>query len=201
MSRFITPESATGPSLAQLMPDSKRMRTLRLSMLGLGFLTALGTTSARADARAAGQGAASAALVKGDQQGALAAADAALAQFPDDFFLLYNRGAALAGLGRTDEAIETLQRAEATAPDARWKSLSIYQRAIAFRDGGRCSEAAAEYKKFAELVQPTDPQAATMATNYAATCRSPSERKNVSGEEPATAPPPAKKPTAPPPKK
>src|SRR3989442_13548205 len=49
----------------------------------------------------------------------LAFYDARLAEKPEDPDLLYARGLLLQTMGRTDEAIETLDRAAAAAPDER----------------------------------------------------------------------------------
>jgi len=59
-------------------------------------------------------------MSRDDSQGALEAADAALALDPASVDGLHQRGRALAGLGRIDEALEVLNTAHTTDPENGW---------------------------------------------------------------------------------
>ena len=88
------------------------------------FIVAIGAV-AFSQAHAASTPAA-VALTKGDDQAALKAAEAGLVKQPNDFFLLYAKGSAQAGLGLVDDAVGTLKKAESVAPRKRgtkgWRS-------------------------------------------------------------------------------
>src|SRR5690242_14171980 len=74
------------------------------------FIVAIGVV-AFSQAYAASTPAAEA-LTKGDHQTALKVAEAGLTKKPNDFFLLYAKGSAQAGLGLVDDALSTLRKAE-----------------------------------------------------------------------------------------
>jgi tetratricopeptide (TPR) repeat protein len=81
--------------------------------------------------------------VRGDYPGALSRADQGLARHPDEPWLLYDRGASIAQLARTDEALAVLARAEARFPREHERSLAVYRRVLTLERAGRCAEAAA----------------------------------------------------------
>jgi Flp pilus assembly protein TadD len=93
---------------------------------------------------------------------------------PTGAWLDYDRGSAFTGLGRTDEAVETFRRAELrfaqTGNDA-GRSASMFGRARALDEAGRCSEARSAYQEFQNFVRLSDPLAAEMAASYAGMCR------------------------------
>ncbi len=96
------------------------------------------------------------ALAVGDYRAALGRAEAGLQIVPDDPWLLYNKGTALAELHRTDEALTTLRHAEGLFSESNLhgRSAVIYRQAIALEVAGRCEEEAAQLKRYAELAQP-----------------------------------------------
>src|SRR5262245_20329045 len=84
-----------------------------------------------------------AALTRGDYQRVLALTEQGLAIEPNDAWLLYDRGAALSSVGRLEESVATLKRAEAAfTADQLWgRALSSYRRALVLSQLGRCAEA------------------------------------------------------------
>jgi hypothetical protein len=87
--------------------------------------------------------------------------------------LAYERGAALAGVGRIDEAVAAFDRAEllfTQTDDDVDRATAIWGRAHALAGSGRCSEARRAYGEYRVLVRPRDPTAAEMATRHAAAC-------------------------------
>ena len=75
---------------------------------------------------------------------------------PDGGWLDYDRGEALAALGRTDAAADAFVRAEARfgqTNDAASRPLAIWARARAFALAGRCVEARAAYDEYADAVR------------------------------------------------
>jgi len=85
----------------------------------------------------------------------------------------YNLGAALLGLGRTDEAIAAFSRAE-RAFDGRdpWAhSVAIFGRARALESAGRCREAEQTIEEYARVVGARDPGAVRVATAYTSRCQ------------------------------
>jgi tetratricopeptide (TPR) repeat protein len=113
------------------------------------------------------------ALADGDYWRALDEANDGLEFAPDDAWLLYNRGAALAGVGYVDDAIETLRRAEQlfAAGNLHGRSVATYRRAIALEIAGRCDEAGAELRHYADLMTPTEPALAQHALTHLKFCR------------------------------
>jgi tetratricopeptide (TPR) repeat protein len=112
------------------------------------------------------------ALVHGDYESALARAEEGLAMKPGDAWLLYNKGTALAGMGRTDEALGVLVRAEwgFASDDLHGRSVAAYRRGIALELEGRCAEAGREFDHYAILVRDTDPLAAEHAMAHLKFC-------------------------------
>ncbi len=115
---------------------------------------------------------------------------------PAGAWLDYYRGSALVGLGRTDEAVETFERAELRfeaaseaderstvlgaqarelhlSGDAHGRLVTTWGRARAFSLAGRCPEARAAFEHYAALARPSDPDGAEMAARYAAACARP----------------------------
>ena len=85
----------------------------------------------------------------------------------------YNVGSALAGLGRTDEALAAVARAErAFGEQARWgRSVAIWGRARALATAGRCGEARAAVDEYTRVVGASDPHAVRLATSYTSDCK------------------------------
>ena len=113
------------------------------------------------------------ALAVGDYALALTKADAGLAIVPDDPWLLYNRGTALAGLERTDESLATLRQAERlfSASNIHGRSVAIYRRAMALEVAGRCEEEADELQRYAQLAKPADPEFVPHALAHVKLCK------------------------------
>jgi tetratricopeptide (TPR) repeat protein len=97
--------------------------------------------------------AAAQALIRGDYPDALARADKGIARYPLAPWLHYNRGAALAGLARNEEALEALKRAEQLFPrrEAHGRAVVAYRRALLLEFAGRCPEAATAFADYAAL--------------------------------------------------
>lgn len=87
-------------------------------------------------------------------------------------WLDYDRGSALAGLGKTDDAVAAFRRAETEfGGSRRWEqSIAIWGAANALDNAGRCSEAKKEYARYAALMRPHDTAAADMAERFADAC-------------------------------
>jgi tetratricopeptide (TPR) repeat protein len=101
-------------------------------------------------------------------------ADRASSRAPEAPRPLYQRGVALAELGRTAEAALAFRRAEAlfaSAGDARGRAISIYGRARAFDAAGSCEDAREAYEAYADVMRDPDPSLADMALAYAKNCR------------------------------
>jgi tetratricopeptide (TPR) repeat protein len=115
-------------------------------------------------------------LVKGRWVDALARAERASLLAPENAWARYDHAVALHELGRTDAAVVEFREAEAgfTNSDRHGKALSIYGRARALDDVGRCDEARAAYGDFARFTSSFDPSASKVALAYAEECR-PSE--------------------------
>ncbi len=112
------------------------------------------------------------ALGAGDFEVALAAADRCLSVAPGRPWCLYDRGAALAALGRVDEAERALARSVAAFPavDAWGRATAQWRRALVLQQGGRCEEARAAFLAYAAYVGPADPTAASQALARAQRC-------------------------------
>jgi tetratricopeptide (TPR) repeat protein len=81
----------------------------------------------------------------------------------------YRRGDALVTSRRFDEAVASYREAELRLPESElWgKSIAIWGQANALKEAGRCAEAAPIYERYAEFVEPRDPQAAELGRRYA----------------------------------
>jgi tetratricopeptide (TPR) repeat protein len=82
----------------------------------------------------------------------------------------YERAVALHALNRTDAAAQAYQEAERRFSDPAEKSMCLYGRARVFDDAGRCAEAQAAYRAYADFVRAFDSASAGMALAYAAQC-------------------------------
>jgi tetratricopeptide (TPR) repeat protein len=111
------------------------------------------------------------ALARADYPLALSITEQGLKVDPNDPWLHYNKGVALFGMQRLDEAVAELDLAEQKfTPDDVWgRSVAIYQRAIKLQQAGRCREASANFQQYARLVRPYDGAAAALAMRYDAT--------------------------------
>jgi predicted Zn-dependent protease len=147
-------------------------------VLGIGF--AIGVP-ARADPR----NDSTTALVQGEYQEAIDAADRGLAKDPRDPWLRYNKGSALAALGQVEVAIAELRLAERLFADVHWRSLAIYRIAVAHQDAKRCPEAQRAFAAYARLVADREPESAEIARRESETCgKAPgAERREVSGTD------------------
>jgi tetratricopeptide (TPR) repeat protein len=110
------------------------------------------------------------ALVRGHNANALEYADDAIARSPKSGWPHYERGSALAGLGRTDEAVDAYRSAEARFGHWSNKAIAIYGRARVLDDAGRCEEAKSAYDEYAAVVRPYDEPRANTAMGVAAQC-------------------------------
>jgi tetratricopeptide (TPR) repeat protein len=119
------------------------------------------------------------ALAHGDDLGALSLAERGLARHPNDPWLLYDKGAAQAGLGRVDDALATLDRAERHFATPHERSLAVYRRAIALEQAGRCADASRELGRYAALVQKRQPWLAAEALAHRTRCTPPAMQAEV----------------------
>jgi len=115
----------------------------------------------------------------GDFAKALSLADQAIASNAKDPWGYFNRGGALRGLHRTDEAVSAFHDAESLMPaDDLWgRSVAIWGQADALSRDGRCSDAAAVYERYAVTVEKADAGAAALARQYAQHCTPRAEAK------------------------
>jgi len=104
-------------------------------------------------------------VTRGYYTEALSLAERAIVAAPDSAWPRYQRAVALHHLGRTDSAVSDYLEAEARFGGRdRWgKAISIYGRARAFADIGRCNEASAAYNEYAAFVGSFDPPSASLA--------------------------------------
>jgi hypothetical protein len=90
-------------------------------------------------------------------------------------WLDYDRAEALVGLGSTDEALQSFERARQKfhleGPNVAGESVALWGRAHALAEAGRCSQATAAYEQYAVSVQKAHPAAAQMAREYSKACR------------------------------
>lgn len=109
------------------------------------------------------------AVISGQYKEALALADA----LPySSGWLDYDRGVALGGLGRTDQAVAAFRRAESRfGSDEYGRSIAIWGGARVLDAAGRCGESKLAFDRYARLVEHTDPDGARMATARAVGCR------------------------------
>jgi tetratricopeptide (TPR) repeat protein len=124
-------------------------------------------------------------LIRGDYVAALARVERGLAKEPNAPWLLYNKGVALAGLGRIDESLAVLRAAEARFPGAHEQSLAAYRRALALEFAGRCGEASTEYSRYAALVRASEPTLAEDALAHLRFCVAPTQQQLAVREETA----------------
>lgn len=88
-------------------------------------------------------------------------------------WLDYDRGEALIGLRRTDEAVAALERAQESfdeTGDVRGRAAAAWGKARALEQAGRCPDAARAYVSYERLVRSTDPRAAELAESHAQSC-------------------------------
>ncbi len=85
----------------------------------------------------------------------------------------YNVGAALAGLGRFDEAAAAFERAaNAFGERDRWaRSVAVWGRARALASGGQCAAARAAVEEYTRLVGATAPHDVRLALAYEGDCK------------------------------
>jgi hypothetical protein len=105
-------------------------------------------------------------------------------------WLDYDRAAALAHLGRTDEAVALFKKTEGrfdregdqvghlgrvgasfAVGDRAGHADSVWGRAHALSEAGRCREARSAYAEYGAFMGPSDRLANDMATTYAASCK------------------------------
>lgn len=113
------------------------------------------------------------ALVRRDYARVLALSESP-SDAPTGAWLDYDRGAALTGAGRTDDAVEVFKRAASrfeSAGDELGQSVAIWGGARALDEAGRCPEARKAYREFETFARQRDGHAADMAAAYAETCR------------------------------
>jgi tetratricopeptide (TPR) repeat protein len=84
----------------------------------------------------------------------------------------YDRGVALAGLRRTDEAARAFDAAERSFPaaDVAHRAMAVFGKARAYDDERRCADAIRAYEQYADLVRASDPASADMAIRYSRQC-------------------------------
>jgi tetratricopeptide (TPR) repeat protein len=91
-----------------------------------------------------------------------------------DAWCNYDRGAALAGLHRTDEAIGAFETAEQRFAEAgegvRGRPLVEWSKARVLSEAGRCDDARRTYGAFARMIRDSDPKSADMAVGAARNC-------------------------------
>lgn len=153
------------------------MRNLSLAVL---FATACATPGGSTRSSVGAERASTAsvdAMIRGDYAGALTAADRGLAGHPDDPWLLYDRGVALAGLGHLDDSLATLRRAEQRFSSPHDRSLAAYRRALTLEFAGRCAEASTEFSHYAALVGGAEPTLAADAMAHLRFCVPPTEEE------------------------
>src|SRR5215471_12009959 len=97
-----------------------RRLTLAAFVLGIGVAYAAPT---QADPR----NDSTTALVQGQYKAVIDTADAGLATSPKDPWLHYNKGSALAALGKWEDGIVELRQAQRLFADLHWRSLAVYR--------------------------------------------------------------------------
>lgn len=108
----------------------------------------------------------------GRYRAALALADQAVANAPDNAWAHYGRAVALRHLGDVDAAVDSYLDAEQRFGSNRTgKAVSMYGRARALADVGRCEEAKKGFTQFASFVESFDAKAAADARAIASDCR------------------------------
>src|SRR5262249_5772050 len=112
-------------------------------------------------------------------------ADKALASDPNNAWLHYDKGAALADLGQLDPAISELKLAQQKFSDVHWKALSLYRIAIAEEHADRCTDAHRSLAAYLQLVRTSEPQSVEIARHEGNQCgqKPAPERQPVSGHD------------------
>lgn len=109
-----------------------------------------------------------------------------------DAWRAYDRGEALVGLHRTDEAISSFETADQRFADAGegfyGRPLVAWSKGRALVDAGRCAEARRALHDFARLVQDRDPESAGMAMDLARSCTEQLSSRDRSSGQPANRP-------------
>ena len=115
------------------------------------------------------------ALVQNDFNGAVSAADRAIAVDAKQPWAHYVRAEALVRLGRLDDGLAELRLAEHDFPaDEHWsKSVAVWGRANAFYQVGRCAEAKTAFAEYIALVKADDKDAADLAQTRIDGCKVP----------------------------
>lgn len=108
--------------------------------------------------------AATAAILARDDSRALALLDSDPSRSP---WVQYERGVALAGLHRTDEAVKAFDSARDTFEDRRDRAMAVYGKARAYHDALRCGDAITAYREYASMASPAD---AELARAYSREC-------------------------------
>src|SRR4051794_20653798 len=121
--------------------------------LAMGILLALGGVALGSPDTVRDRGDAAHALVLGQHSKALQLASEGLVDAPEDPWLLYDRGVAELGVGRLDQGIATLRRAEGAFMTERGRGLAAYRIALALRDAHRCPEAAAAFDHYTKVAR------------------------------------------------
>lgn len=158
------------------------MRVIGMAVLGVGLLVGTARAQLQAPHQAVDPGSprsrdltsqAGEALVHNDPAQALKMADQAIAADAENPWAHYDRAAALADLGRVDDAVAEFKVAQRSFSDAdAWgRSIAIYGRANTLAQAGRCSEAQPAFEEYAVFVERSDPKGAEMARGYAKNCR------------------------------
>jgi hypothetical protein len=150
---------------------------------------------------------AASAAIAGDPEEALSYSRRAIAADPRDAWAHYVRAAALARLGKVDDALTWFAAAEERfAPTDAWaRSVAMYGSAHALAEAGRCREARDQFLRYAGFVRERDPESAEMAIRYAARCKEPASQATAAAEPtvpnvpsvPAEPPTPVPTPVAP----
>ena len=119
-------------------------------------------------------------IIAGDYQAALALADKGL-QSHKDPWLLYDKGVALAGLNRLDDALRVLREAEELFParELHGRSIAAYRRALSLEFAGRCAEASTEFSHYAAMLRSTQPSLADDAIAHLKYCIPPSRLEAI----------------------
>jgi tetratricopeptide (TPR) repeat protein len=159
------------------------MRNTTFALAALALCAAAPNDDLRAERYAT---ASADALRRSDYPLALSAAQDGLKIAPNDGWLLYDQGAALAGLGHTDEAVRSLADAERAFHDNPYgRSTAVYRAALAYEMAGRCIEAKREFQRYAVIERGQNAMLADDAVRHASMCLPGAERQNVSGKIPA----------------
>jgi tetratricopeptide (TPR) repeat protein len=129
-------------------------------------------TAARPAVRVSSTSAAAEALTRGDTLEALTRADEAVRADPKSGWAHYNRAAALAALGRIDEAVAAYDEAAGkfSAGEVRGRSLALWGKAHVLYRVGRCNEASQAFGAYTKVIGSSDPQSTALASERASSC-------------------------------